>query len=125
MPGVLSARKRPVVRLVCHAPGRHAFSDASEPLGLGYMWVTDSRELIIALNDASTGDVVRRAFPVDTIHLLNGSSRAVLTDGRSIDTKVKPCGCGMGAAGNAPFMAQPHRIEMVPRAEMPEWVRLG
>lgn len=119
MPGILSAGRRQEVTLVAHAAGVHRFSDASEPLGSGYMWLTADRTLIVALN-GEDGNAYRTTFDVDHAVLRGKSGRFTLMDGRHIDTSIRECGCGMGAAGSFPLMDVPHRIRMV--NEMPDWV---
>jgi hypothetical protein len=119
MPGILSARNRPEITLVAYAAGVHSFSDASEPLGKGYLWLTADKRLQLALNTDS-GSVRRVWYDVESVQISKKAGRFTLTDGRHIDSRISDCGCGMGAAGNAPYMTQPHRIKKL--RELPSWV---
>lgn len=117
--GYLTAKDRPKVCVVGSAAGTMSFSDGSEPLGKGRLWLLDGKKLMVAVNDRSTGKVVRKTYDVDQAQIGGKSGRITLVDGRHVDVKVSGCGCGLGAAGNASILDEPHVVVMV---VTPDWV---
>lgn len=118
--GYLSAGARPQILIVVQAAGISQFSDASEPLGKGRIWLTADKRLIIATNDRETGNIIRHEYPVEQAAITRKTGRFTLTDGRYIDVRISDCGCGMGAAGNAALSDQPHLVAIV---QTPDWVQ--
>jgi hypothetical protein len=116
--GHLTAKARPKVFVVAHAAGKMSFSDASEQVGNGQLWLTADKKLTIATNGPD-GHVVRRVFDIERADMSVIAGRFTLVDGRKLDVAIKPCGCGMGAAGNARIMDEPHVVVQVTR---PDWV---